>query len=302
MQLEVTHRTHYAYTSPVSLAHHLACLQPLADPHQQRLRFSLEVSPQADSRSEAKDAHGNTCHWFSLWQAHRELTVTSLSRVLVAHRFADLVAESAPPWDTLAQSLRYTARAAFDAAVQYTVPSHFVPRLDTLRDYAAPFMRPGRPVASAAMDLMQHLHDDFEYSSASTQIDTPLAQAFEQRRGVCQDFAHLMASALRMFGVPVRYVSGYLLTHAPDDNQPMLGADASHAWVQVYCPGTVGVPADGWLDLDPTNNLVPGLGHVRVATGRDFGDVTPLRGVIRGGGEHQLTVGVSTRLVTNFIQ
>jgi transglutaminase-like putative cysteine protease len=148
------------------------------------------------------------------------------------------------------------------------------------------------------LELMQRLHEDIAYKSQSTQIDTPLAQAFAQRRGVCQDFAHLMAGAMRMWGLPVRYVSGYLLTNAPEDDAVMLGADASHAWVQVWCPGTPGVPEDGWLDLDPTNNLVPGSGHVRVAVGRDFGDVTPLRGVIRGGGGHHvLTVGVSTRRV-----
>jgi len=114
---------------------------------------------------------------------------------------------------------------------------------------------------------------------------------------VCQDFAHLMAGVMRMLGLPARYVSGYLLTHAPEGGAQMQGADASHAWVQVWCPGTPGVPDDGWLDLDPTNDLVPGSGHVRVAVGRDFGDVTPLRGVIRGGGQHTLTVGVTTRLI-----
>jgi len=125
-----------------------------------------------------------------------------------------------------------------------------------------------------------------------------LAQVLLQKRGVCQDFAHLMAGVLRLHGLPARYVSGYLLTHAPEGGAAMQGADASHAWVQVWCPGTPGVGPDGWLDLDPTNNVVPGTGHIRVAVGRDFGDVTPLRGVIRGGGgHHSLSVGVSTRRV-----
>jgi transglutaminase-like putative cysteine protease len=150
---------------------------------------------------------------------------------------------------------------------------------------------------------MQCIHADFRYESHSTDIDTPLDTVLRERRGVCQDFAHLMAGVLRMRGLPARYVSGYLLTRAPDGDagagREMQGADASHAWVQVWCPGTAGVPASGagagWLDLDPTNNVVPGSGHVRVAVGRDFGDVTPLRGVIRGGGHHRLTVGVTTR-------
>jgi transglutaminase-like putative cysteine protease len=157
-------------------------------------------------------------------------------------------------------------------------------------------------VAAAAIELMHRIHADFVYESASTEVDTPLTQVLEQRRGVCQDFAHLMAGVLRMHGLPARYVSGYLLTHAPlgeaNAGQAMQGADASHAWVQVWCPGTPGVPGDGWLDLDPTNNLVPATAHIRVAVGRDFGDVTPLRGVIRGGGgHHTLAVAVRTRVL-----
>jgi transglutaminase-like putative cysteine protease len=178
-----------------------------------------------------------------------------------------------------------------------------VPRLPELAAYAAPSLRPERPVAEAALELMHRLHADFGYQSHSTAVDTPLATAFAQRRGVCQDFAHLLIGALRSAGLAARYVSGYLLTEAPPGSGalPLLGADASHAWAQVWCPGTAGVPQDGahalWLDLDPTNDIVPGTGHVRVAVGRDFGDVTPLRGVIRGGGRHRLSVAVTTRLV-----
>ncbi len=201
----------------------------------------------------------------------------------------------------MAESLRYVARAPFRPEVEFAMPSPYVPRLEVLRDYAAPSLPPGRPLAEAALELMHRIHADFAYDSDSTEIDTPLAQVVEHRRGVCQDFAHLMAGALRMWGLPARYVSGYLLTQAPEGGAAMLGADASHAWVQVWCPGTPGVPADGggagWLDLDPTNDLVPGTGHVRLAVGRDYGDVTPLRGVIRGGGgSHTLSVAVRTRV------
>jgi transglutaminase-like putative cysteine protease len=142
---------------------------------------------------------------------------------------------------------------------------------------------------------MQRVHRDFEYRAQSTQVDTPLEKAFAQRSGVCQDFAQVMIGACRMLGVPARYVSGYLLTQAPGGGDKLVGADASHAWVQVYVPGTPGVPDDGWLDLDPTNNRLAGLEHVRLAVGRDFADVTPLRGVVRGGGKHTLSVGVTTR-------
>ena len=198
--------------------------------------------------------------------------------------------------------LRYVAGARFEPATEFAMPSPYVPRLRALRDYGAASLAPGRPLAAAAIELMQRVHADFRFEAHSTDIETPLTQVLQQRRGVCQDFAHLLAGVLRMWGVPARYVSGYLLTHAPVGGVKLQGADASHAWVQVWCPGTPGVGKDGWLDLDPTNNVVPGMagsGHVRVAVGRDFGDVTPLHGVIRGGGRHTLRVGVNTRCLAD---
>ncbi len=298
-EIEIVHDTGYGYASPVSLAHHLAHLQPVHDEHQQLLDFQLDITPQPVQRRDSVDALGNLqCH-FSLAQQHTQLRVRATSRVRVQARFDALSPDTAPAWDEVARSLNYVAGAPLQPAVEFVQPSPYVPRLPELRDYAAPLLPPGRPLAQAALALMHQLHADFRYESHSTDIDTPLLRAFAQRRGVCQDFAHLLAGALRMWGLPARYVSGYLLTSAPDSGVPLLGADASHAWVQVWCPGTAGVPDSGpgagWLDLDPTNNQVPGAGHVRVAVGRDFGDVTPLRGVIRGGGQHTLRVAVNTR-------
>jgi transglutaminase-like putative cysteine protease len=294
--LEISHETRYAYGAPVSLAHHLAHLRPLDDAHQQLLSHELITEPEGDTRTTGTDSFGNACTWLSRALPHDELLVRTLSQVRVGARFSQMKPEASPPWNDLARSLRYVAKGPYNPAVEFTMPSHFVPRLEVLRDYATPSFPAGRPVAVGALDLMHRLHADFEYRSASTQIDTPLLKAFNQRAGVCQDFAHLMAGALRMLGLPVRYVSGYLLTRGPDDGAALVGADASHAWVQVYCPSTPGVPGD-WLDLDPTNDLVPGSGHVRLAVGRDFGDVTPLRGVIRGGGRHTLKVAVRTRVL-----
>ena len=295
--LEVTHETRYDYAAPVSLAHHLAHLQPLTDAHQQLLAFELSIEPEPGHRRDGQDALGNAdCH-FSLAQPHASLHVRARSRVRVEPRFAGLQAAASPPWQELAEGLRYVAQAPFQQALEFALPSPYVPRLAPLRRYAALSFRPGRPVAEAAIELMHRVYADFSYESQSTDIDTPLAEVWAHKRGVCQDFAHLMAGAMRMLGLPVRYVSGYLLTYAPEDGATMLGADASHAWVQVWCPGTPGVPEDGWLDLDPTNDLIPGSGHVRVAVGRDFGDVTPLRGVIRGGGRHTLTVAVRTHVL-----
>ena len=238
---------------------------------------------------------GNACCRFGVGAAHRALTVRAASRVRVAARFEALDADGSPAWEAVRDRLRYVARAPFEPAVEFVQPSPFVPRLDALRDYAAPLLAPGRPLAAAAIELMHRVHADFAYEGGATAVDTPLAEAFAQRRGVCQDFAHLMAGALRMHGLPARYVSGYLLTAPPAGQPALVGADASHAWIQVWVPGTPGVPAAGWLDLDPTNDLIPAAGHVRVAVGRDFGDVTPLRGVIRGGGDHALAVSVHTR-------
>jgi transglutaminase-like putative cysteine protease len=298
MQLEVQHQTYYRYASPVALAHHVAYLQPLHDKHQQLQSFEMHIEPAATHRHDSRDMLGNAVRSFSLARAHEELSVRATSRVQLRPRFAALDASASPPWDALAQSLRYVAGARFEPAVEFVMPSPFVPRLAELRGYAAASFAPGRPAAAAALHLMQRLHSDWTYESRSTEVDTPLAQVFAQRRGVCQDFAHLMIGALRLFGLPARYVSGYLLTQAPEDGALMLGADASHAWVQLWCPSTPGVPGpsgESWLDLDPTNNTVPGSGHVRLAVGRDFGDVTPLRGVIRGGGRHTLEVAVATR-------
>jgi transglutaminase-like putative cysteine protease len=314
MLLEVRHETRYAYSAPVTLAHHLVHLQPLVDTHQRLHHFALDVSPEPAQACDSTDAWGNAQRHFGLVQPHDRLTVLATSRVAVWPRFSALRPEASPTWGELAARVRYVARAPFVAAAEFALPSPYVPRLPALRELGAGLFTPGRPVAEAVLALMHRLHAEFSYESRSTEVDTPLQQVLLQRRGVCQDFAHLLAGVLRAWGLPARYVSGYLLTHAPAAAGPgeahagtaMLGADASHAWVQVWCPGTPGVPAgpggadDAWLDLDPTNDCVPGSGHVRVAVGRDFGDVTPLRGVIRGGGHHTLAVGVTTRRLDRF--
>jgi transglutaminase-like putative cysteine protease len=305
MRLQIHHETRYDYAAPVSLAHHLAHLKPLHDAHQQLEHFALAFSPVPAQARDSLDAWGNAqCH-FSLAQLHDTLAVTARSRVRVLPRFAALQAAASPPCAEVAARVRYVARAPYVRAAEFALPSPYVPRLPALRELGAGLFSPGRPVAEAALELMHRVHAEFQYESRSTEVDTPLQKVLLQRRGVCQDFAHLMAGVLRAWGLPARYVSGYLLTHAPAEETnagaAMLGADASHAWVQLWCPGTPGVPSgvdgadDAWLDLDPTNDCIPGSGHVRVAVGRDFGDVTPLRGVIRGGGgHHTLAVAVTT--------
>jgi transglutaminase-like putative cysteine protease len=292
--LEVEHETLYGYAAPVTQAQHLAYLKPLHDERQHLLQHELHIEPAPPQRLHDIDSYGNGRTLFSLNQPHRELRVLARSRVALSARAPGLEVARSPRWEDVRERLRYDAGARYDPAVEFAQPSPFVPRLQALRDYARPSFGPAVPVALGALDLMRRIHTDFEFKTASTDVDTPLIDAFEQRAGVCQDFAHLMIAALRMAGLAARYVSGYLLTIPPPGQEALLGADASHAWVQVYSPDTPGLPG-GWLELDPTNDLVPDTSHVRLALGRDYGDVTPLRGVIRGGGRHTLEVRVNTR-------
>ena len=298
--LAVDHLTHYAYAAPVDLAQHLAYLRPLDDGQSQRVEmFDLTIDPPPAHQRAETDAYNNPRLTFTLVAPHRELSVHASARVRVSAP-VPLDARDTAAWESVRDRLRFAAGATFEPAAEFAVPSPYVPRLPALREWAAPSFTPGRPVAEVAIDLMDRLHREFVYRSASTTLDTPLAEVLSRREGVCQDFAHLMIGALRVHGLAARYVSGYLLTtpvHADGDAAPMLGADASHAWLAVWSPRAGDVPGSAarWLELDPTNNLLPGESHIRLAVGRDYGDVTPLRGVIRGGGAHQLTVSVRTQ-------
>jgi transglutaminase-like putative cysteine protease len=285
--LHVVHETVYRYLPRVDVAYHLACLMPQSSRTQQVADAEITVEPKPAQESTSTDAFGNLRTYFALFTPHDVLRVRAESRVIVTPRHPDLAPARSARWETVRSTLRYRVRAPFWPATDFLYASPFVPLLDPLRDYAAPSFPPGCTLAAGAIDLMHRIHADFEYEPASTQISTPLAEVFAQRRGVCQDFAHVMLGALRALGLPAAYVSGYLLTR-PRPGQPRLvGADASHAWVSVWCPQL------GWIDLDPTNDMVVGATHVTLAVGRDFGDVTPLRGVIRGGAEHTMKVAVS---------
>ena len=298
--LAVEHLTHYAYAAPVDLAQHLAYLRPLDDGVSQHVEmFDLTIDPPPAYQRPDRDGFDNARLAFTLVAPHRELSVRAGARVRVS------AAEPLDPrvtatWESVRERLRFAAGAPFEPAAEFAVPSPYVPRLAALREWAAPSFVADRPVAEVAIDLMDRLHREFTYRSASTTLDTPLGEVLARREGVCQDFAHLMIGALRMHGLAARYASGYLLTtpvHGSEADAPMLGADASHAWLAVWCPISGDTPGSAarWLELDPTNNLLPGESHIRLAVGRDYGDVTPLRGVIRGGGAHRLTVSVRTQ-------
>jgi transglutaminase-like putative cysteine protease len=285
MRYQVRHLTEYTYADPVTLSHHLVHLAPRADNGQMTGKRELNIIPAPAFRRERIDAFGNRVTYFSIEEPHRRLSVETLFEVTVppAARPPLLFPAS---WESVRDALLGARRADAVEAFSYTFDSPHVRASRALAAYAAPSFPAGRPFLDAVMGLTRRIHDEYVYDPRATTVATPLAQVLEQRRGVCQDFAHLQIGCLRSLGLPCRYVSGYLLTRPPPGRPRLVGADASHAWVSVHLPDF------GWVDFDPTNGLMPGEQHVTVACGRDFADVTPVRGVIMGGGPHELKVEV----------
>lgn len=301
--LRVRHQTVYDYDAPVELAHHMAYLSPRTTESQLVRHWSLAIDPSPDEWVElahqpegrgappsqmSEDAWGNARLVFSHARVHERLSVTSvfdagLTPVAPPDR------QASPDWEAVADSLRYHAGAVSSEAVEFTLPSSFAPRDPALAAFAREAFTPGRSLADGALALMHQVHEQFSYQPLATQVDTRATEALAQRRGVCQDFAHVMIGACRSLGLAARYVSGYLLTHPPAGQPRLLGADASHAWAAIWCP------EQGWLALDPTNDVPAGLDHVTLAWGRDYADVAPLRGVIRGGGRAQPRVAVTVQ-------
>ncbi len=290
-QLAVTHETRYDYDTPVEVAHHSAWLRPRDTEVQQVQRWALQIDPQPDDPvQESRDAFGNWRHGFSHARVHDTLTVISRFQVRLAAVPSPDVALS-PPWEDVVRALHYRAGVTQPDAVEFVLPSHFSPQHAHLARYAADLFRPGRPLLSGALALMSRIHSRMEFNPRATNVATNALQALEKGQGVCQDFAHVMIGAMRSLGLAARYVSGYLLTQPPAGQPRLIGADASHAWVEVWCP------LHGWVALDPTNDVPVGQDHVTLAWGRDYADVAPLRGVIRGGGTAPPVVGVTVEPV-----
>jgi transglutaminase-like putative cysteine protease len=285
----IRHRTSYAYANDVVHAHQMLHLVPRPAPYQECREHSIAIEPQVSRTRSEVDAFGNLVTRVEFDRPHRCLDVLSDMEVEVYARPA-LPARDTLPWEEAAALLDYRgvgpAREQLDACrYRHESPHVRIKRLFT--DYAEDCFPPGEPILAAAIALMNRLHADLEYAPGETTIATPLVEVLERRRGVCQDFAHLMIACLRSRGLAARYVSGYVrqLPHPTDPTAP-LGAGASHAWIAVQAPPF------GWVELDPTNDKFVGTDHVAVAFGRDFGDVSPLRGVILGGGKHSLEVSV----------
>jgi transglutaminase-like putative cysteine protease len=277
------HITQYRYDESVSNSQHDLHLLPRNLPRQRCLSAAIAIEPAPIVCHERVDYYGNRANHVVLATPHSELIVTTQSDVEVTALPA-LTLSSDAPWESAVAALTETRCDLL--AQEMAFPSPFVAPWAALADYARPSFPSGRPLLEAAAELMGRVHADFTYDPRATTIATPLAEVLEKRRGVCQDFAHLMIACLRAFGLSALYVSGYLVTSPPPGQPRLQGADASHAWLAVWSPRF------GFVDLDPTNNLLPSDAHITLAIGRDFGDVTPLRGVILGGGRHELRVGV----------
>jgi transglutaminase-like putative cysteine protease len=288
MLLQVIHETRYEYSPAVKTARHMAHLKPAHGARQQLLSHELRIDPAPVQQSEATDVYGNTRAFFSLPARHKALTVVATSRVATSRSPS---VTSAMPWEEARERLRYHRGAAYDPAAEFVFASPYVPRCPEFLDYAMPSFTAERPLVDAAGELMARIHDDFEYETEATDVSTPALEALALRKGVCQDFTHVMLACLRSLGLPARYVSGYLLTEPPPGKPRLVGSDASHAWVSLYVPGD-GV-AGAWTDLDPTNRRAPGEDYVTLATGRDYSDVSPVRGVLHGGAKHKLHVAVT---------
>ncbi len=286
MRYRVLHRTAYDYSSVVTHCHNEAYLMPRDCPGQQSLTGRLRIDPAPAQLLERRDYFGNRVSYFAIETPHTLLTVRTECEVMIADPPG---LDSAPAWDRVRDSWPEQLTPAGLMARGLTLPSPFVEPDPAVLAYARPSFPSGRPLLEAVMELTERIHADFIYDPHSTDIVTPLSEVLEHRRGVCQDFAHLGIACLRSLGLAARYVSGYLETLPPPGRPKLQGVDASHAWFAVH------VPEQGWYDFDPTNRQMRTRQYITTAWGRDYGDVTPLKGVVFGGGEHQLAVAVDVQ-------
>ena len=286
---QIFHDTCYHYDSPVSLAQQLAHLWPRECTWQRCTEQQLLISPDPTTRRDELDVFGNPLTRLAFERPHDELQVNArLTVEVLARPLADF--SLSPAWEQTRNALTYSSQplsAEMLEACRYRFQSPYVHLKRSFVEFSESCFPPGKPLLLGVQDLMQKIFSEFTFDAEATQVATPLVEVLERRRGVCQDFAHLMLACVRSRGLAARYISGYLLTQPPPGQPRLIGADASHAWVSVFCPVL------GWVDFDPTNNVQPALEHITLAWGRDFSDVSPLRGVILGGGSHDPEVRVT---------
>lgn len=285
MIYDITHKTHYTYTQQVVQSQHLAHLSPRPVDRQTVHHHSVIVEPGPALRHEMIDALGNRALLLDIEVPHKEFVVLARSTIGVVPPAA-LATTATTPWDQLDAAIAAAAHPDALGLTRDRCASRATPLSHDIAEFAAASFSPGRPAIEAAVDLTKRIHRDFRFDPRATDISTPIATVLEQKRGVCQDFAHLALACLRAFRIPARYVSGYILTQPPPGHAKLQGADASHAWISAWAPES------GWVDLDPTNGLIVTDEHIAFAYGRDFYDVTPLTGVLLGGGTHTVQVSV----------
>ena len=285
MIYRISHRTRYKYVSPVSVGNHVACLKPRSYSQNQLLSNTLHIHPAPVTLTERVDYFGNLLCFFTVQEPHQELVVESRSEV---ERSSGASTDSADmlPWEESTGRLAGDYSSEGLDAFQYQFESPRIRINPEFAAYARESFTPGRPLRKALLELTSRVHRDFRFDAKVTTVRTTIEEVFKKRGGVCQDFAQVQIACLRSLNIAARYVSGYLRTYPPPGRARLIGADASHAWLSAYCRGV------GWLDMDPTNDVAPTDGHVTVAWGRDYSDVSPLRGLILGGGGHNLQVEV----------
>jgi transglutaminase-like putative cysteine protease len=285
MKYRIIHNTSYKYSAPASLSQNELLLHPRSTPSQEVIDFQLSITPSPQYLHCRTDYFGNTVHVFMVQHPHNELTMSATS-IVKTSRPGIPTAEATVPYETAVQRLVERKQSIELEASQFVFASPLVTITAAATTYARRSFPPGIPVLSGAIDLMQRIFTEFTYDKTASNVDTTVEQVLINRKGVCQDFAHLAISGLRGLGLAARYVSGYMETIPPPGKPKLVGADASHAWFSVF------VPDFGWVDLDPTNNLIVNERYITVAWGRDYGDVAPVKGVVMGGGAHMLSVMV----------
>lgn len=292
MRFEITHITSYDYQAEVSSSQHVARLSPRLTPTQLCLEHSLVVLPTPTQYEQRRDYFGNDCVFFNIDTPFKQFSVTAKSLVEV-NDIQPLLPFDTLGWE-LARDFIHNALPDSEAgrALEYCFASPLIPKHPDFAAYAQPSFPPGRPILEAAMHLMGRIHREFQFAPAATTVNTPIQEVLKKRQGVCQDFAQVQIACLRSLGLAARYVSGYIETLPPPGKPKLVGADASHAWLSVFCPNF------GWVDLDPTNNTKAHTQHITVAWGRDFTDISPLRGVFLGSGTHLLSVSVDVNRVS----
>ena len=285
MILQVTHRTTFTYSQPVAISHHVLRLIPRSHPRQHCLRFNMTIDPSPSVRSDGEDYFGNPITYLTIQTPHPRLIIEAKT-LLDVIKPDPILLDQSPPWDQVLQQVQTLAGSANLDAQQFIYDSPYITIDDATYDFVRDCFSPGRPLLAGVMDLTSRIFREFTYEGGVTEVSTPVQDVLVAGKGVCQDFAHLEIAALRSLGLPARYISGYLLTHPPGGQEKLVGADASHAWISIWSPDL------GWVDFDPTNNLIPGDEHITLAWGRDYGDVSPINGFMVGGGQHALSVSV----------